>query len=489
VKYRSPAIIPGAIIISIAVLFSACRKINESTELGGGLIPAIDNITTFDTLINVQAFNDTFGLANDSTYLAATAEHFLGLINNDPIFGKTDARLFLELKPTFYGVYPFARKDQIKIDSIVLVLDYVETYGDSSVPQTVNVYELDQSNKFSSDTNYLIRKDLVYPPVFAPATLGSRTFVPSTLKDSVKAFQDTTLKQLRINLDTNFARRLFNYDTTNAYKNDSIFKTNFKGFALQSMSSGNAIMGFNLTGTNTKLAIYYRQPKTSGTIDSSTVSYFLFSTSAAAGNYVKRDYSGTPVEAAAGGALPDPLVYIQNTPGTFATIKIPGLGSIGNRVVHLAELIVEQVYDASDTVFNAPNYLYLDAYDPGIAKYRTVPYDLIFDASGGLNYSSFGMSPVNSVDGLGHTTKSWHFNISRYIQHVLTQTQPAYDLRLFSPFYVIDQFNLPPTVGDAARTAFVNTTIAKGRVRLAGNTGSGDTNPNKMRLRVIYSKL
>ena len=149
-KNRSIALTLGAIITGIVFVFSACKKINESTELGGGLIPPIDNINTFDTTLNVQAFNDTFGLATDSQYLAASAEHFLGLINSDPIFGKTDARIFLQLQPTFYGVYPFARKDQIKIDSIVLVLDYVETYGDSSVPQTVNVYELDQSNNFIS---------------------------------------------------------------------------------------------------------------------------------------------------------------------------------------------------------------------------------------------------------------------------------------------------------------------------------------------------
>ena len=168
---------------------------------------------------------------------------------------------------------------------------------------------------------------------------------------------------------------------------------------------------------------------------SATVNYFTFTHRfSASANYVKRDYSGTPVEASAGGALPDPFIYIQNTPGTFATIKIPGLRTISNRVIHRAELIVEQAYDHSDTLFRTPDYLYLDAYDPSISTYRTIPYDLVFDASGGINYSSFGAVPVNTVDGSGNMIRTWHFNISRYIQHVLTQTEPVFDLRLFAPF-------------------------------------------------------
>ena len=199
-----------AIVASVAILFSACRRINEATELGGGLIPPVDGINTFDTSINVQAFNDTFGLATDSQYLSKNEEYFLGRINSDPFFGKTDARMFFELKPLFYPWY-FAnsKPDSLYIDSVVLVLNYIETYGDTTTPQTINVYELDQSNNFRSDTSYLIRKDyFTYSSL-----LGSRTITPSMLNDSVKAFKDTTVNQLRIRLDNTFGQRLLSYDS------------------------------------------------------------------------------------------------------------------------------------------------------------------------------------------------------------------------------------------------------------------------------------
>jgi hypothetical protein len=35
----------------------------------------------------------------------------------------------------------------------------------------------------------------------------------------------------------------------------------------------------------------------------------------------------------------------------------------------------------------------------------------------------------------------------------------------------------------------VNAAAGKGRVRLAGNTGIADTNPQRMRVRIVYSKI
>ena len=485
-KHSYLALTLGTIITTV-FLFSACKKINESTELGGGLIPPIDNINTFDTTINdILVFNDTFGLANDSQRLAKNQEFFLGRINSaDPFFGRTDARIFMEYKSTIYGAYPFPRKDSVKIDSIVLVMDYAETYGDTLAPQLINVYELDPlapANKFNSDSSYLIRKnDFVYTNL-----LGSRTVTPRELDDSVKAFRDTTKNQLRIRLDTNFARRLLNYDTSNAYRSDSAFKTYFKGFAVQSMSSGNAVMGFGFGTNNSKLAIYYNYPRTTTPTRDTAVSYFFFTDVSAAANYVIRDYTGTPVAAAVGGAASDPFAYIQTTPGTFATLKIPSLKTLNNRVIHRAELIMEQAYHTSDTVFYPPEFLYLDAYDSSISKFRTVPYDLLVDGAGTMNLGTFGVAPISTRDAAGNSIKIWKFNISRYVQHVLNGTVPLYDLRLSAPFIVRNQYGFPPGEGDP-RLISINPSIVKGRIRLVG--GGLAQGPQRMRLRIIYSKL
>ena len=472
----------GTIITCIAILFSACRKINESTELGAGLIPAVDNITTFDTTIDVQAYNDTFGIVNDSVRFSASYEAFLGRINNDPFFGKTDARLFFELKPSGY---PFADKpSNLSLDSVVLVLDYHDTYGDTIIPQTVNVYEIDQSSNFQPDsTNFIRENNITYSNL-----LGSKIFPPGSLDDSVFAFKDTTKNQLRIKLNNSFGNRLLSYDSIGsmgAYSSDSLFRTFFKGFALQSMNTGNAVMGFDLTGSNTKLAIYYRYPITGGTTDTTAVSYFTLTSLSSAANYVKRDYSGSPVAAAAKVTTPAPFVYLQNTPGTFALIKIPGLANLSNRVIHRAELIAEEAYDPSDVTFPPAVNLYLDAYDSTISNYRTIPYDLIYDPSSATaNLATFGVSPVNAIDGLGNPIKVWHINMSRYVQHLVTHTLPLYNFRLYSPFFVRNQYGVPPAA-TALIGFFVNPTLVKGRVRLAGGTAG----TQRLRLRIVYSRL
>ncbi len=470
----------------IFILFSACRKINDYTELGGDLIPPIDNINTFDTTLTVYAFNDTFSLQNDSLRINKNDRFYLGVIHNDPIFGKTDAQVFMELKPEFYANYPFARRDSTKLDSVVMVLSYASRYGDTTIPQTINVYELNQA--FKNDSSYLLRVPAFTHGITQLNIPGQLTDL-TKLDDSVKVFKDTTAGQLRIKLDTNFARRMMNYDTSDTYRTDSSFKSKLKGFALKSEGAGNAIIGLTMNSANTKLAFYYRIPKPGGG-DSLVVTYFTFNVSCNAANYVKRDYAGTPVAAAAGLTVQAPVVYIQKTPGSFASIKIPDLTALSNRVVHRAELIVEQLYDPSDDKFPPPLNMYVDAYDPSISgfyKYRTIPYALDLISSGGFNFNALGISPVNDKDPFGNNIKVWKFNLSRYVQRIVNGTQTAYDLRLYAPLTIRGKTRLSgsTTDFDIFDGAFVNSTIADGRIRVGG----GNHPTQRMRLRIIYSKL
>ena len=506
---RHLALTLGSFIIALFIISSSCKKINEATELGGDVIPAVDNVTTFDTTLTVEAYNDLFtlggapadSLRQDTTRSSYADEQFLGRIDNDPLFGRSDAQMYFELKPLNF---PFAfanKKDSIFLDSVVLVLDYVETYGDTLASQTVNVSEI--TSTFRADSAYFVRKNSDFT---TGGLLGSTTFAPASLDDTVKAFQDTTIRQLRIKLDPAFGNRLLGYDSissgpNNAYSSDSAFKVKFKGFALKSLG-GNALMGFNLQGTNTKLAIYYKYLHGVGTDLDTTVAYFnfkafatYFSLASAAHNYVGRDYTGFPIQTAQGGTAPDPILFLQNTPGSFATLKVPGLVGMSNRVIHRAELIAEQEYDiqGSDTIFPPPNFLYLDAFTPSISKFRNIPYDVIYDGvSSSFNLNSFGIAPVNTTDASGHVVRAWKFNISRYVQHIVNGTEQVYDLRLFAPFEAKDAY-FPPVPNAVATTnpppVFVNPRLAIGRVRIRGNTGTADPSPHKLRIHIIYSRI
>jgi hypothetical protein len=484
VNNRIAAFCFSLLLIASAAYFSSCKRIHDSTELGDGLVPAVDNVNTFDTTVSVQTYNDTFWLSNadpllnDSTRLGKGAIHYLGRISNDPLFGATTASIFMELKPPFYKFY-------------------VENYCDTNALQTVNVYEIDNTpvNEFKTDSSYLIRKNhLTYSTL-----LGSKTFAPSILNDSIKAFKDTTINQLRIRLNQGpgveyIANKfLKQFDSAAAYSTDSAFRANFKGFAVVPGNNGNALMGFTLPNGKTKLALYYKFKRNGVNID--TVRYFNFNIangvipSSANANLVIRNYGGSPANAAfAGGTtVEDDLIYLQNTPGSFARIKTPDLASVTNRVVHRAELIVQQVYHPSDDIFFRPEYLFLDVYDTSIKKYRYMPYDFTFDASNAPSLTSFGTVGKIVDDGSGNRVMEWRFNVSRYIQNFLTGREARHDMRLFTSYIVNDIYKFSAGVVGYENPFGLNTAIARGRVRVAGGNYT-DLN-KRMRIRIVYSKI
>lgn len=479
---------------SLFLIISSCKKLNESTELGDDVIPGVDGVNTFDTTLTVETYDSIFAPNKDSIRVTSNDDHILGNIVLDPIFGKTNAKMFFQMRPegfpwSFSGIY---KKDSLYLDSVVLVLGWTGTYGDSMTPQRVRVFEMDQSNDFKIDSFsklYMLRQQYF---TYSSSALGTKDFFPYQLNDSIKAFQDTTTSQLRIKLSNTFGRRLLDYDTTNAYKSDSAFKTYLKGFAVDAETSfGNALMSFGLSGNpNTKLAIYYRYTK--GGQDDTTVSYFQFASSSAQHNFIDRQY-GAPVVAASNDSgkdniiNQDNIVYLMNTPGTYAVVKIPGLKPLSNRVINRAELIVEQVYDPSDKTFPPPDGMLLDAFDSAGGFYKFVPYDFGLDQQG-APLISFGMYGKNTVDGSGNAIRVWKFNLTRYVQNTLTQKEPVHNFRLHTPYYV----NAKIREGYSTNTgiyqnyaAYLNSQFAFGRVRVGG----GNHPTQRMRLRIIYTKI
>lgn len=506
---RSFLFATGVLFLFSAILFFSCKKIFEPTDIGLEMIPEVDNIHTFDTTLEVFAYNNIFDINKDSTRSNLAFIQILGDINNDPIFGKTHAEMFFDVAPGTRT--PFANApNKLTLDSVVLVLNYYQTYGDTAKPINIQVSELAQSNNFIPDSSYMIKLN----PFVSTTLLGSKSVIPYRLKDSIKLpyehikgeVDTATARQLRIKLNDSFGNRLLSYDTSgvnNAYQSDSVFRTFFKGFALKSTGSANALLGFNLTG-NSKLAVYYKYENktTAGDIDTA-VTYFAFNTlSSPTANYIVRDYGGTQVLATSGDNIADNLVYIQGTPGTYATLKIPGLKGFKNSIVHLAELSMESVYDNQDTLFFAPGALFLDAYDSATSKYMTIPHSMALNPRvtntfpqtiNGydiVNYGPFGSYYKNANDLAGNPIKKWRFNLTRYVQSVAKQTTTPKDLRLYAPHYNTiangDDPNATLPVVVEPMYALINRyVLGMGRVRLGG----GQHPTQKMKLRIVYSKI
>ncbi len=484
VKRISPVFL--SIFFLIIVAFSACTRI-DTTTLGSGLIPAVDNVNTFDTVLEVETDNFAF---IDSTRIFATEDLALGYIN-DPEFGQTKADFYFNISPPALGTYPFGKKDSLVTDSVVLVLAYKAAFGDTNSSQTVRVFEISQSSGFTDTARLAYRIDHADFTTTGPE-LGSKTFVVNTLNDPVEVRRKDTIKTsnvLRIRLDSALGRRFMEYDTTSTatggYKTDSIFKSLFRGFAVKADPTGNALTYFNTDDDSTRLIVYYHYGKPENMLEAEFRHSFTGQTNSyGVANTIKKTPSGNFLTYLTNGNPLDNLLYIQSTPGSYATIKIPGLETLPNMVVHRAELNVNIVPSINDNIFPPPSQLFLDMINNPKDSFFTIQNDFQFSSDFGVNYDVFGGILKNG---------QYNFNIARHVQGIVTRKERNFTLRLYAP-YDSRPFYIPPgklADFDLSKLSVVSVAavnqLANGRVVVGGGNNA---NPNyKMRLRIIYSKI
>jgi hypothetical protein len=484
-----------SIAIGIFFFISACTKI-ESTTIGGGLIPPIDGVTTLDTTLDVYT-NNFIDPLGDSAKVYKTDDHVIGTISSDPFFGKTRASAFFELKPTSYP-FSLPNASTVTPDSAVLILSYKGVFGDTLASQTWEVRELAESMR--GDTVFNVSKSFATRDI-----LGSQSIDIPHLKDSVNNRFENSSNQIRIKLSQSFANRLMKqYDTsaTGAYASDSLFRLNFKGFAVSPVGgNANALIRVNLSDTNTKLGLYYRYDiKDSVGKRDTAVSYFRFSSSSSAAisvsanaNYIKRDRDGSMLTQFLNTSKNDSFVFIQAMPGTYATVTILGLRSFPNVIIHRAELLALQAPDAnpSYSVLTPPRYLLLNAFD-SINKVKiNIPNDFIV-SQGTPNISTFGGFITEKAVPDNGIVKAYTFDISRYVQGIVTRKDSSYSLRLSAPSNDSLRYTPPYPQANTPSTFYVvpsfANNVAVGRVRLGGG-GMAKENELRMRVRIVYSKL
>ena len=313
----------------------SCKKINQPTELGGNLLPGVDNVHTFETFLSTQTNNAPF---YDTTRTSASDFGAIGALN-DPEFGQTNASLYFNLSSTVYNSFPFKVDRQnvndpnyLSIDSMVLSLSYAGSYGDSNAPQTVHVFEIAQDPTFN---------DTVFNPFTRPdinttgSELGSTTFIPSSLKDSVPevlkvgdTVRNANIIRIRFN-NNSLAQRFASYDTiagnpNSGFASDSLFRSLFRGLAIK---SDNAVGSGNLSyikiddNTNTRLTIYFRSLR-NGVKDTTALDFVHAANGQA--NIIVRSPSGNYGNYLTNGPGADDKIYLQSTPGSYAAIKFQG---------------------------------------------------------------------------------------------------------------------------------------------------------------------
>jgi len=478
------------------IIITGCSKL-DTTDIGSDLLPAVDNINTFDTLLTINSTQGVFTL--DSTKVANTEDQVVGKITTDPLFGTTAATLYAQFKPTFFPFFYGNASDTIVgFDSVVLCLSYKGFWGDSTLPLQFQVKEVSQGTGGLWDSIYQ-SKTVNYFPQTNGSVLGTaqvdvrglrNTFIYSNHKDSA-------VNQVRINLSGSaFANLLYTMDSasaTSAFRSDSLFKLFNNGLAIL-VTAGNGLLYTNLTDSSSKLEVHFRR-KNAGVLDTT---YSAFRVATSFGSSISPSATVDNIIRNRPAQVTNPApgeIYLQATPGTYANLSIPALSTISNRIIHRAEIIVEQIPNnpVLDGYMSAPSYLYLDQKDTGTTdKWKPVYYDLnpstaydpdyktsyFYPSASGVDFGYFGGFVRDKNDVFGNPIRYYNINITRDVQQIVTKHAPNYTFRLYAPYEVI----YPQHTADVIP---FNNRLAYGRVKVGG----GNNANYKMRLRIVYSKI
>lgn len=473
--------------ILFSFIFFGCTK-NITTDIGSELLPAGDKVEAKDLYLDVQTKN-----GGDSVNHVAISQDFsLGYISNDPIFGKVSAAVNLQLAPSSFPVqFGSANKDSVWFDSVVLVLSYKGIWGDSFQNLAFRVYQIASDQQFSPDsvysTSHFFQRNSI------ELTKGYQPFEvdPRTLADSVYPFNEAATNQLRIPLDKESIgnKLVYGFDTSTAYKSLTAFNQYFRGLQIVPEQRGNALLRVNLLDTNTKLAIYYRYGTTGGR--DTGVTYFKATSGSTAGaNYIKRERSGANVQQYYPSAnTEDSILFLEAGPGIFTNVTMPNLTNLSKVIIQRAELLIDQVPDTvnNSDLFLTPPQIFLSPYSTQYKQRIVMPgsQELAADSSSVSNVTTLGTAPVPKVDPVtGRTRYSYSFDMTKYVQGVVTFGRPQYNFVLYAPgndFVYAGE-------GSTVRVPLSSTPLndpAQGRIRVGG----GNNTQHKMRLHIVYSPV
>ena len=321
------------IFILATLLISACKK--KDTLVGKGVLNPDDYLNGITT----DTFEiETFTIAEDSIITSNPPNTVLGSYK-DPKFGDFDASFYTQFR--LGSLNPvFGDPSQIVMDSFVLALKYVGYYGDLSA-QTFEIYELDEdlsidSNYYSFSTKNVKSSNLV--------RIGMGTITPKPNQTSIVG-GDSLDAQLRIQLDTNFAKNLvLEANNGTAFLTNEAFMTFFKGFYVKTnnptqASGQGAAFYFNLNDAASKLTMYFKLAGINKTFD------FLINSSCADFTHLEINNSGTSISAILQNQSLGVNEFYAQAFKHRAVVKIKHIKSLpANTIIHKASLTLPIQY-------------------------------------------------------------------------------------------------------------------------------------------------
>ena len=397
--WRKSLVLSATFLLSILLIVSCKKKENllgqntiDQNELLGS-----NGVDTFSL--------QTFSYYDDSVISDNSPFALLGSYN-DPTFGTYNAEFYTQI--LLSGSSPdFGDLNDIIIDSMVLGLEYIGSYGDPGI-QNIEVYEIGEELFIDSSYHSFDTKS---PATGTNLVVGSGVFDLDVENITVIGI-DTVDSQLRIPLDTNLARTfmLEANAATGTFLDDASFTSYFKGLhvlannGLQSSGTGGVVY-FNLNDALSKVTIYYRQLGEAKTFD------FLISSNAADFNHIDIDNAMTNVETVLTDTISGQSEFYTQAFGSRAVVRFDWINNIPKTaVIHSATLELPISYQTSNE------------YTPG----NSISVATTLEAGSTTIYG------VNAVGNYSDFSKSFTIDLRAYVQAIVNEELENNGL-IFSP--------------------------------------------------------
>lgn len=416
---------------------------NDPEEIGLNIQPENELLSVaYSDTITLQAYSEIV----DSVRTDETSRNLLGSYL-DPVFGRTTASIATQVRLSTTSV---GFGDSPQLDSIVLAFEYTRiqlqgdkemlAYGDTTTPQTFRVYELDESIFF--DSAYYSND----APAIKEPEIGVLTTAP-TPADSITVDTLRLKSQLRIHLSEELGNRLLEQDSITS--NDALDDV-LKGFYISPdpVSSGGAIVFFNLLETYSRLTIYYSNTES----DSLEYHFNINSESARFNNYSHSYELADPdflAQMQGDSLLGKERLYLQSMGGVTTKIMFPNFSDWKQEEIAIneANLIFTNLNQESE-------------FEP--------PSNLVLFRINSEGNNEFLQDQFEGEDYFGgeydETTGTYTFRITQHLQKVLGSDTLTNNLLL----------------------SISGASLLPNRVVLAGYD---TTLQNRLRLQMIYTKL
>ncbi|MBC8109909.1 MAG: DUF4270 family protein [Verrucomicrobia bacterium] len=430
-------------VIFFTFIFYACQQ--DPKEIGLGFA---------DPNSGQVVFSDTFSLKTSTLYIDSAVSANVGRLlvgqYEDPKFGKITAHAFVEpsLFSFTFGNFPV-------YDSVALILDYDYSYGDSTHIQHLSVYKL--SEKIDTLSYKTSDRKLAYEasPLgsvafrankFRPAgTRGTSITFPSisVSQSPVPVFTQGSNDTLRISLNNDFGRDLFNQSRAGVFTSDDLLRQYLKGFALiPDVTDNAAICGFSAlnSGGFSSLRLYYHASgSTTPLAYDFRISFKHFSTLQA--NRSSTALSNLQAYQPLPSALTNEETYLQAGTAIVTKLEFTNLEflkSQKNISINSAELLLTPI--VNNTTFTPP--------PPDLVLYEATAnnrFRLVQNTVSGIQINSFvtvqgeGTGQVINIQspqiaGYDALNNRYRFFITSYFQAAIISKNPNNSL-LIAPAY------------------------------------------------------